>query len=102
MGEPKHDPEYAHIDVAFRSGEINAIFFASMLDQVSIPLLAPNGWEPKSLSRSQMALNTCDDNFNFGDTPAGGYWSTMHIFLKNHQSVVCPQSCHCAITFPFR
>lgn len=85
----------------YYEGTVNAIFFASTLDQVSMPILAPNGWDPKSLSPSQMCKNTCDDDCDFGETP-DGVWSTMHIFLKDHSSVVCPQSTHCANSWPLR
>jgi hypothetical protein len=85
----------------YDEGAVNAIFFASTLNQISIPIVASNGWEPKSLSNSEMCKNTCDDDCDFGETP-DGVWSTMHIYLKDHRSVVCPKSAHCAITFPFR
>jgi hypothetical protein len=83
-------------------GAINAIFFASRLNQVSIPVIASNGWEPKSLDNSEMCMNTCDgDACDFGETP-DGVWSTMHIYLQDHKNAVCPKSLTCAISFPFR
>jgi len=83
----------------YDQGEVNAIFFASTLDQVSIPIVAANHWEPKSLSDHEMCVNTCDDDCTFGET-ADGVWSTMHIYLKDHRSVVCPKSASCHINFP--
>lgn len=82
----------------YDQGQINAIFFASTLDQVSIPMIATNGWEPKSLSNSEMCQNTCDTDCNLvDDATPDGVWSTMHIFLKDHKSVKCPATAHCAI-----
>lgn len=85
----------------YYEGEVNAMFFASTLDQVSIPMVASNGWEPISLTDSQMCANTCDSDCTFGELP-DGVWSTMHIYLKDHKSVVCPKSAPCSINFPFR
>jgi len=83
-------------------GKINAFFFTSRLDQVTIPVIASNGWEPKSLSDKLMCANTCDgDDCTFGDTP-DGVWTTMHIYLQNHRNVVCPHDLHCGVSFPFR
>lgn len=85
----------------YDQGEVNAIFFASRLNQISIPIIASNGWEPKSLSDSEMCANTCDSDCTFGETP-DKVWSTMHIYLKDHKQVTCPSDLHCEITFPFR
>jgi len=86
----------------FHEGKINAVFFASQNDQVSIPIIKPNEWEPKSLTDSQMCANTCDADCHFGHTPHEGDWSTMHFYFRDHTPVVCDSSLHCSITVPFR
>lgn len=86
----------------YHEGEVNAIFFASTLNQVSIPLLRVNRWEPKSLTDSEFCGNLCDSDCNFGEQVDGGPWSTMHIYFKDHESVVCDSSLTCDWTWPFR
>lgn len=85
----------------YYEGEINAIFFASILNELSVPVVASNGWDPKLQSYSDMCKNTCDDDCDFGTTPGHG-WSSMHIYWRDHKSVVCPKSLQCHFTVPFR
>jgi hypothetical protein len=84
----------------YDNNEINAFFFTAKSDQISIPVIAANQWEPKSLSNSEMCTNMCDaEDCDFAGHE--GVWSTMHIYLKNHKEVTCDRSLHCAVTFPF-
>lgn len=71
-------------------GKINAIFFVSFADQVSIPFVSANWWEPKSLSNSEMCANMCaGETCTFQDHDQ--VWSTMHIYFNDHKNVYCPQ-----------
>lgn len=84
-------------------GSINAIFFATTFNQVSIPLLMSNEWEPLALSNDQMCKNTCDDDCTFSGMPAkGGPWSTAHVYFRDHKSVTCASELTCGFTWPFR
>jgi len=86
----------------YNEGKINAIFFASTINQVSFPLLASNEWEPKSLSSAEMCANLCDKDCSFSGLTSAGPFSTMHIYFNDHSSVTCPSNLHCGYTFPFR
>ena len=86
----------------FHNGEINAIFFASTVSQVSIPFLKSNEWEPKALSDSEMCKNTCDKDCTFSGMPNGGPWSTAHIYFRDHSEVICDSNLKCALTWPYR
>lgn len=79
----------------YHEGEVNAIFFASMLKQQSTFLLYPNRWEPMALSHSQVCANLCDSDCNFGEEVEGGPWGTMHIYFRDHASVVCDNDLFC-------
>eukprot|EP00439_Symbiodinium_sp_Y106_P080254 s99_g19.t1 len=55
--------------------EINAIFFAAHLSQVSLPFIKSNEWEPSSLSNENMCKNTCDADCTFAGAMADrGRW----------------------------
>jgi len=86
----------------YHEGVINAIFFASTINQVSIPFLSYHEWEPMALNDAQMCTNTCDSDCTFAGNPSGSSWSTMHIFFNHPHSVACDQSLHCGATFPVR
>lgn len=90
------------VTAMYHNGEINAFFFSSVLDQVSIPLVKYNGWEPVCLSDGNMCMNTCDSDCTFGDLGPNGPWSTMHIYLKDPSTVTCEPNLHCGVTFPFK
>eukprot|EP00929_Paragymnodinium_shiwhaense_P093164 TRINITY_DN5328_c0_g1_i1.p1 TRINITY_DN5328_c0_g1~~TRINITY_DN5328_c0_g1_i1.p1 ORF type:complete len:334 (+),score=62.98 TRINITY_DN5328_c0_g1_i1:89-1090(+) len=84
----------------YDQGQINAIFFASTINQVSIPLLATNEWEPKSLSNPEMCKNLCDDECTFEGLTSAGPWSTAHVYFRDHSSVTCPASLKCGLNWP--
>merc|ERR1712087_649022 len=86
----------------YHEGQINAIFFASTINQVSFPLLKSNEWEPKSLSNGEMCANLCDKDCTFSGLTDAGPWSTMHIYFRDHTSVTCDSKLTCGLTFPFR
>lgn len=86
----------------YNQGEINAIFFASTINQVSIPILKSNEWEPKSLSNSQMCANLCDKDCTFSGLTSAGPWSTAHIYFRDHKQVTCDSNLKCGIPWPFR
>ncbi|CAE7369916.1 chl1, partial [Symbiodinium natans] len=77
----------------YHEGEINAIFFAAHLNQVSIPFLAANEWD-------KMCKNTCDTDCDFPGVVDS--WSTAHIYFRDHTEVTCPSELHCSIKFPLR
>lgn len=84
----------------YHEGKINSIFFASTKDQVSIPVLSANWWEPVSLSDEQMCGNWCDQSCGFTDHD--DVWSTMHIYFNDHDTVKCAAELTCATGFfPF-
>jgi len=86
----------------FHEGQINAIFFLSTINQVSIPGIASNEWEPKSLSSSEMCANTCDKDCTFSGLTSAGPFSTMHIYFNDHKSVTCDSSLQCGLPWPIR
>lgn len=86
----------------YHEGNINAIFFASTINQVTVPLVTVNEWEPVALSNPQMCQNTCDADCDFDGLTSKGPWSTMHVYFRDHSTVTCDQSLSCAVTFPFR
>jgi len=87
----------------YDKGQLNAIFFASTINQVSIPIFKSNEWEPKALSDSEMCGNLCDKDCTFPGTPGNGPWSTQHVYFRDHSSVTCDQDLKCAYSgFPFR
>lgn len=86
----------------YHEGEINAIFFASTINQVSIPLLKSNEWEPKALSNSEMCANLCDKDCTFSGLTSAGPWSTAHIYFRDHSQVTCDSNLKCGLKFPFR
>lgn len=86
----------------FDKGDINAIFFASTINQVSIPFVKSNEWEPKSLSNSEMCKNLCDKECTFGGLTSAGPWSTAHIYFKDHSQVTCEKELDCALTLPIQ
>lgn len=86
----------------YNEGEINAIFFASTINQVSIPFIRSNEWEPLPLSNSRMCKNLCDKDCTFSGMTRAGPWSTAHIFFRDHKSVTCDSKLKCGIRFPFR
>lgn len=98
-GSPEH---MFPVIAMYHEGEINAFFFASVLDQVSVPFVKYNGWEPVCLDDGNMCMNLCDSDCTFGDLGRNGPWSTMHIYLKDPATVICPADLHCGITFPFK
>jgi len=82
---------------------INAMFFASTVDQVSIPVIQSNEWEPKALSNLEMCKNTCDSDCTFSGTHSLlSAWSTLHVYFRDHSSVTCPRALTCGIPWPFR
>jgi len=85
--------------VMFDNGELNAMFFASMINQVSIPMLKSNEWEPKALSNKEMCMNMCDKDCTFSGLSSAGPWSTAHIYFKDHSSVTCGKNVKCGIPF---
>lgn len=82
----------------YHEGEINAIFFAAHLSQVSLPFIKSNEWEPSSLTNENMCKNTCDADCDFAGVIDA--WSTAHIYFRNHKEVSCPADLKCAIKFP--
>lgn len=86
----------------YHEGKINAIFFTSLSNQVSIPLLKSNEWEPKSLTSSQMCMNLCDKDCHFTGLTSAGPFSTMHVFFRDHKEVTCASDLHCGISWPLR
>lgn len=87
------------IVLMFSRGAINAIFFANVNNQVSIPLIQTNEWEPKALSDSEMCANMCDQDCHFAGTDS---WSTLHIYFRDHSEVTCASSLKCGLKWPFR
>mmetsp|Transcript_101934 Transcript_101934/g.243006 ORF Transcript_101934/g.243006 Transcript_101934/m.243006 type:complete len:320 (+) Transcript_101934:53-1012(+) len=84
----------------YHEGEMNAIFFAAHLSQVSIPFLKANEWDPAGLDSEKMCKNTCDEDCDFKgmvDT-----FSTAHVYFRDHKEVTCPSDLKCGITFPLR
>lgn len=72
------------------TGKINAMFFVSFTDQVSIPFVSANWWEPASLDNAGMCQNMCaGETCTFQDHD--GVWSTMHIYFNHYKNFVCPQ-----------
>lgn len=86
----------------YHEGQLNAMFFASTINQVSVPLLQSNEWEPKALSSEEMCMNICDKDCTFSGLTNAGPFSTMHIFFRDHKSVTCDSKLKCGITMPFR
>lgn len=84
--------------VMYNGGQLNSIFFSTPNDQVSIPFLSSNEWEPKALSPSEMCKNTCDKDCDFSDAKS---YSTMHIYFNDHKSVTCPKNLECSLKIPF-
>jgi len=83
----------------FDKGEINAIFFASTVNQVGIPIFMSNEWEPKELSNPQMCANLCDKHCTFSGVKS---WSTAHIYFRDHRQVTCDANLKCGLPWPFR
>jgi len=88
------------IVMMFHEGQVNAIFFTSTINQVSVPLLKSNEWEPKSLAPSEMCKNLCDKDCDFKGLTSAGPFSTMHIYFRDHSSVTCPSDLHCGLSWP--
>jgi len=86
----------------YHEGVVNAIFFASWLNQVSIPFVSYNEWEPLALNDKNMCANTCDHDCTFAGTPQGDSWSTMHIYFNDPKSITCDKNLECSLTWPFR
>jgi len=86
----------------YHEGAINAIFFATTINQVSIPMIASNEWEPKALSNPEMCKNFCDKDCTFSGLTGKGPWSTAHVYFRDHTPVVCDTNLECSITWPFR
>lgn len=84
----------------FDKGELNAIFFVSTINQVSIPIFKSNQWEPKSLSSSEMCANLCDKDCAFPDLTSGGPFSTFHVYFRDHSKVTCPSNLKCMLSWP--
>lgn len=68
----------------YHGGEINAIFFASTVNQHG--LISARMWEPVPLANWAMCENLCDDECTFAGT---NLWSTMHIYFRSHKDVSC-------------
>lgn len=84
----------------YHEGKINSIFFASTTNQVTIPIISANWWEPVSLSNDAMCGNWCDQSCGFTDHD--DVWSTMHIYFNAHETVECAAELTCATDFfPF-
>jgi len=88
------------VTTMYHEGKLNAIFFTSTIDQVSIPVVATNGWEPKSLTDSEMCQNTCDSDCHFDGLTSAGPFSTMHIYFNDHTEVKCEEGLTCAANIP--
>merc|ERR1740117_1544860 len=86
----------------YHEGQLNAMFFASTINQVSIPILQSNEWEPKSLSNDEMCNNICDKDCTFSGLTNAGPWSTAHVYFRDHKSVTCDAGLTCGLTWPFR
>jgi len=86
----------------YHEGQINAIFFAATINQVSIPLMKTNEWEPKSLSNDEMCKNICDKDCTFSGLTDKGPWSTQHVYFRDHSSVTCDAKLTCGLKWPFR
>jgi len=86
----------------FHEGQINAIFFASTINQVSIPIFKSNEWEPKSLSSTEMCANMCDKECHFSGLTGAGPFSTAHIYFRDHSEVTCQKDLKCGLSWPFR
>lgn len=84
----------------YHEGQMNAIFFAAHLSQVSVPFLATNEWDPAGLDSGKMCKNTCDKDCNF--TGMVDTFSTAHIYFRDHKEVSCPSELQCSIQFPIR
>jgi len=86
----------------YHEGAINAIFFASYINQVSVPFVSYHEWEPLALNDENMCANTCDRDCTFAGNPHGSSWSTMHIYFNDPKAITCDHSLHCSLTWPFR
>ena len=64
--------------------EINAVFFASSINQNG--LFSTHEWEPVPLPDKAMCLNTCDDDCTFEGTKL---WSTMHWYFNDNKQIKC-------------
>lgn len=86
--------------------KINAIFFASTLNQVTGAPPGNNQWEPRPLSSEDMCKNFCDDDCAWtGMDTEKGPWSTAHIFFKatpGNALAQCPKDLACEQLGPFR
>ena len=84
----------------YDKGDINAIFFASTINQVAIPLLKSNAWEPRAIKNSEMCKNMCDPECTFAGLTSAGPWSTAHIYFKDHSLVKCEANLQCMVSKP--
>jgi len=84
----------------FHQGQINAIFFASTINQVSVPIFQSNEWEPKSLSSVEMCKNMCDKDCHFSGLTSAGPFSTAHIYFRYHSEVTCEKDLRCGLNWP--
>ena len=84
----------------YHEGDINAIFFVTHVNQVSVPFLAANEWDPSGLDSANMCRNTCDKDCSF--TGMVDTFSTAHVYFRDHKEVTCPAELHCGITFPLK
>jgi len=84
---------------------VTLMFISTVLQQDPIEAqpgtFMPNGWETQPLNDAGMCFNTCDSACTFNPERAGAkLWSTMHIFLADHMTVMCPQETQCKMTTP--
>jgi len=82
----------------YHEGQINAIFFNTWAVQSG--LSGANTWEPIPLENPEwMCKNFCDGKCGFKGTADEQIWffSTMHIFFRNHREVTCAPELKCFV-----
>lgn len=81
----------------YHEGTVNAIFFVTPNNEVTIPFIDTNEWEPIALTSSMMCQNTCEKDCSF--TGASSF-STMHIYFRDHSLVKCAADLQCKVSWP--
>eukprot|EP00048_Salpingoeca_helianthica_P016162 m.230753 g.230753 ORF g.230753 m.230753 type:complete len:283 (+) comp18138_c0_seq1:66-914(+) len=77
------------ISLMYNEGVINAMFFAASTVQQA-QIFRNHMWDRVPLPDVLMCKNWCDKDCKWHDTD---FWSTAHIFFRDHTKVTCPGGC---------
>merc|ERR1719291_1650255 len=84
----------------YHENQLNAIFFTSWSNEVTVPFVDSNEWEPIALTVPLMCKNACAKTCASENFQGTEKWSTMHVYFRDHREVKCTGDLECALYVP--